>query len=96
MPATFDPVTRYVIISGRVQGVWFRESMRMEADRLGVTGWVRNRRDGCVEAMVQGPGTAVEAIIAWCREGPGEAVVTGVEVRPAEGTFGRFEKLPTA
>jgi acylphosphatase len=57
-------------ILGRVQGVWFRESMRREAERLGVAGWVRNAPDGSVEAVVQGPDEAVDALIAWAHDGP--------------------------
>ncbi|MBV5325101.1 MAG: acylphosphatase, partial [Rhodospirillaceae bacterium] len=54
-------------IHGRVQGVWFRESMRQEAERLGASGWVRNAPDGSVEAMVQGSETAVDALVDWAR-----------------------------
>jgi acylphosphatase len=86
-------ITRQLRIRGRVQGVWFRESMRMEAERLGVTGWVRNRRDGSVEAMVQGSPAAVDAIVQWARRGPELARVTDVEVSEAEGSFASFEKL---
>lgn len=86
-------ITRQLLIRGRVQGVWFRESMRVEADRLGVTGWVRNRRDGSVEAVVQGSAAAVDAIVEWARRGPDLAQVTGVEISEAEGSFASFEKL---
>lgn len=89
-------LTRHLAISGRVQGVWFRESMRLEADRLGVTGWVRNARDGVVEAVVQGEERAVAAMIAWSRVGPPSARVDDVIVTPAEGTFTSFERLPSA
>ncbi|MDO9225214.1 MAG: acylphosphatase [Pseudomonadota bacterium] len=89
-------ITRHLAISGRVQGVWFRESMRLEAERLGVTGWVRNARDGVVEAVVQGEERAVAAMIAWSRIGPPAARVDEVIVTPAEGSFTRFERLPTA
>ena len=90
-----DTVTRRLVIRGRVQGVFYRESMRQEAVRLGVTGWVCNRLDGGVEAMVQGPPAAVEEIIAWCRLGPPDAHVTGLQSHEATGTFERFEKRAT-
>jgi acylphosphatase len=86
--------TRRLTIRGRVQGVWFRESMRLEAERLGVTGWVSNRLDGTVEAVVQGQARAVEAMIAWARRGPEAAEVSGVEVSDAQGDFPNFEKRP--
>lgn len=82
-------------ISGRVQGVGYRESMRREAERLGVTGWVRNRRDGGVEAVVDGRVEALDAIIAWARRGPRSAHVVTVEVSEFSGTFTCFEQLPT-
>jgi len=78
-----------------VQGVFFRESMRQEAERLGIAGWVCNRRDGTVEAVVQGPAEAIERITRWARRGPADAQVTSVEVAEAEGTYARFEKRPT-
>ena len=82
-------------ISGRVQGVGFRESMCYQAERLGVTGWVRNRRDGSVEAVVDGEPHSVEAIIAWAHRGPRGALVTGVDVSEVAGTFSGFERLPS-
>ena len=88
-------MAKRLLISGRVQGVGFRESMRYEAERLGVAGWVRNRRDGSVEAVVDGEATGVEAIIAWARRGPRGALVTGVDVSEAAGSFSGFERLPT-
>jgi acylphosphatase len=91
-----ERVTRRLAIHGVVQGVWFRESMRQEAERLGVSGWVRNRADGSVEAIVQGSAEAVESLVAWARRGPPQARVEGVEVAPAEGDFARFEKRATA
>jgi acylphosphatase len=90
------PITRHLHISGRVQGVWYREAMRLEAERLGVTGWVRNCRDGSVEAVVQGEESALAAIVAWARQGPPAARVDDVVVSPAEGTFTSFERLPSA
>jgi len=89
-------VTLRLVAHGRVQGVWFRESMRVEAERLGVTGWVRNRSDGTVEAVVHGHAGAVEAIVAWARRGPESARVTRLESSPASGEFRAFEKRPTA
>jgi len=89
-------VTRRLEIRGRVQGVWYRESMRQEAARLRVTGWVRNRADGNVEAVVQGSPEAVDAITAWARRGPEQARVEAVLVSPAEGDFLSFEKRATA
>lgn len=86
---------RHLRIRGRVQGVGYRESMRYQAERLGVTGWVRNRRDGSVEAIVDGEAQAVEAIIAWARTGPRGACVAAVDVSECEGTFSGFDRLPT-
>ena len=68
------------IVSGRVQGVWYRESCRREAERLGVTGWVRNTPDGSVEIEAEGPRRAVDALLDWARTGPPRARVTGVRV----------------
>ncbi len=69
-----------MIVSGRVQNVWFRDSCRSEALARGVAGWVRNRSDGSVEAVFEGPRDAVEQMIAWCRVGPPQARVDDVEV----------------
>ncbi len=87
--------TRRLRIRGRVQGVWFRESMRREAERLGVTGWVRNLPDGSVEAVVQGETVAVDLMVAWSRSGPPLARVEQVEVEEAVGAFSVFEKCST-
>ena len=84
--------TLHLRIHGRVQGVWFRESMRIEAGHLGVTGWVRNAPDGSVEAVVQGPSTAVDALIAWAHAGPPQARVDRVEIDEAHGQFSGFVK----
>lgn len=74
---------RDVVVRGRVQGVFFRDSCRREAVRHGVHGWVRNEPDGSVRAHLQGPAEAVERLVAWMREGPPHASVAGVEVRAA-------------
>lgn len=70
-----------VIVSGRVQGVWYRESCRREAIARNVSGWIRNNRDGTVEAVLEGSDRDVEQVVDWMRMGPPRAVVTGVEVR---------------
>lgn len=84
--------THHLRIHGRVQGVWFRESMRLEAERLNVTGWVRNTPDGQVEAIVQGPAEAVAALIEWAHRGPPLARVERVEIGEAQGLFRGFVK----
>ncbi len=76
-----------LFISGRVQGVWFRESMRQEAEHLGVVGWVQNLDDGRVEAVVAGPDHLVDALVAWARRGPSNAHVDEVDVQRDDGTF---------
>jgi len=89
-------VTRRLRAHGRVQGVWFRESMRQKAEALGVTGWVRNRMDGSVEALVQGPFEAVDSITAWMRRGPDGANVTRLDIEEtAAERLARFEKRQT-
>lgn len=74
-------IRRRVVVNGQVQGVFFRDSARREAERLGLAGWVMNRRDGKVEAAFEGEAAAVDAAVAWCRRGPARAHVTDVEVR---------------
>ena len=88
-------VTKRLSITGRVQGVGFRFYMERKARELGVTGWVRNRRDGSVEAIIQGASAAVEAMIAWARRGPPSAIVAEVRVTDASGDFVTFEARPT-
>jgi acylphosphatase len=71
-----------VLISGRVQGVFFRDACRRMAVDHGVAGWVRNLPDGRVEAVFEGPPEGVDRLVAWARHGPRLAVVTGVAVQP--------------
>jgi len=93
-------LTRHIIISGRVQGVGYREALRAQAEASGVTGWVRNRRDGTVEAVLQGDPVAVAGLVAWARRGPPAACVSEVREHVASGEYGRpykgFDRLPTA
>jgi acylphosphatase len=88
-------VARRLVIRGLVQGVGYRFSMMQAAQEHGVTGWVRNRRDGCVEAVVKGRGDAVAAMIAWARRGPRGARVDDVEEHAADGDYAGFEQRPT-
>jgi len=82
-------------VFGHVQGVGFRYELSEQAQRLGITGWVRNRRGGSVEAMIEGTPEAVEALLNWARLGPPAARVERVEVSTGEGTFSGFELRPT-
>jgi len=91
----------HLMIRGRVQGVGFRDSMIFEARSLGARGWVRNRIDGAVEAVIDAPPAARAALLAWAWRGPDVARVTQVETRAASATeiaaIGReFTRMPTA
>ncbi len=92
-------VTRHLRILGRVQGVGYRDALCIEAVRLGVAGWVRNLRDGTVEAVVHGRAVDVEALTTWARRGPPLARVSGIESRPAEASLAApgagFQRRPT-
>ncbi len=79
-----DVNRRKVVVRGRVQGVFFRDSTREEAERTGVAGSVRNRADGSVEAVFEGPADAVKRMVAFAREGPGQANVEDVDVSEEE------------
>jgi acylphosphatase len=87
---------RHLVITGLVQGIGYRYSMAAAARRFNVTGWVRNRRDGSVEAVVAGNAEAVAAIIDWARRGPAGAEVAHVAVELGEGEFKDFDQRPTA
>jgi len=82
----------HVIISGRVQGVWFRASTKQTAEQLGLTGWVRNTADGNVEAIFEGEEDIVKKMIDWCHCGPPSAQVEHVEVKNQDPTNG-FESF---
>lgn len=73
-------VRKRVVVAGRVQGVFFRDSCQREASAAGVAGWVRNRSDGAVEAVFEGEPEAVERMVTWCRHGPSQARVDRIEV----------------
>ena len=92
-------VTWHLRISGRVQGVGYRAALRAAAQASGINGWVRNCRDGTVEAMVQGDPRALENILAWAKRGPQMARVADVRAQAAQGEFDRpysgFEELPS-
>ena len=95
---THPPVARRLVIAGRVQGVGFREATVDAARAAGVAGWVRNRLDGTVEALVQGDAAAVDRVIDWCRRGPRIARVAKVDVAAAEPdpSLDGFRRAPTA
>ena len=99
MPTDADPpaiASWHVRVYGRVQGVGYRGACAHEAQRLGVAGWVRNRRDGSVEAVVRGEAAAVQALLAWARQGPPGASVREVRASAArEDSFSGFELRPT-
>jgi acylphosphatase len=73
-------IRRRVVVRGRVQGVFFRDTCRREARSRGVSGWAANRSDGSVEVVFEGEADAVEQMLAWCGHGPEQASVTSVEV----------------
>jgi acylphosphatase len=83
-------VRKHVLVSGRVQGVFYRDNCRRIAGQQGVAGWVRNLPDGRVEAVFEGEPQNVDRMVAWARRGPARAVVTSLDVRdePEEGLIG--------
>ncbi len=86
---------QHLKIRGLVQGVGYRWAMTQAARELGLAGWVRNRRDGSVEAMIAGPRDAVDRLVAWARRGPPGAAVDEVEALAGEGDFQGFEQRPS-
>ena len=87
--------THHLVISGRVQRVRFRNFMLESARALGITGWVRNRTYGTVEAVIAGPPAALEQMIECARRGPAHAMVDDIRIAKTDGRFERFEMLPT-
>lgn len=100
MPPAFhqpdEPVARHILITGRVQGVFFRKELRNEANRWHVKGWCRNLPTGQVEAVLSGPLADIEKVIAWCRRGPELARVDSLEVSEVSATHihRRFQIIP--
>lgn len=88
-------IARRVVIGGRVQGVGFRYALADEARARQLGGWVRNRRDGTVEALIAGPEDEVEATLAWAQRGPPAARVTSFTVEPATSDLTEFEIVST-
>lgn len=90
-----EKIRAHAIISGRVQGVFFRMETMRAAQRIGVFGWVRNLRDGTVEAVFEGKKSQIDAILGWCKQGPANASVTDVKVETegfsGEGEFSEFK-----
>ena len=88
-----DKVRAHAIISGRVQGVFYRMETKRAADRIGVTGWVKNRPEGTVEAVFEGAKNQVEAVLKWCWDGPRLAKVDDIDVtwEPFAGEFTSFD-----
>jgi acylphosphatase len=76
-------IIRRAVFHGRVQGVGFRDFVERQAERIGVEGWVRNRRDGTVEAVFAGPTELVEAMVSACRRGPRSASVESIDITEA-------------
>lgn len=90
-----EPVSRHLVVRGRVQGVGYRNYIQYKAGLLNVKGWVRNRLDGSVEAVLHGSPEAVAEIIDCAKRGPRAAEVTAVTVSDAEGRHEQFVVRPT-
>lgn len=101
MNVVTEVICRHLSVQGRVQGVYYRATTVQVARDLGLTGWVRNRLDGRVEAVVCGPAEAVQRLVDWAHQGPAAARVDAVQVSPAQaadwgGPFTDFQQLATA
>ena len=89
-------VTRHLIATGRVQRIGYRQFLYENALALDCTGWVRNRADGTVEAVIHGTADDVDRLLEIARRGPAHAQVEGIAITPAEGSYALFEIRPTA
>lgn len=90
-----EPIARHLVVRGRVQGVGYRNYLQFKANQLGVNGWVRNRLDGSVEAVVQGTLATVAEIIECAKRGPRAAQVDTLDIGNAEGEYQGFVVRPT-
>jgi len=90
-----DLIARHLVVRGRVQGVGYRNYLEYKAGHLGVKGWVRNRRDGSVEAVVQGSLAAIAEMIECAKRGPRAAEVSTVEISNSEDEYDSFNVRPT-
>ncbi len=88
----------HLLIYGKVQGVWFRDSTRQKAHALGISGWVKNKIDGTVEVLAEGPENIVNELVSWCYIGPPYAKVDRIESAREiyEGIFNSFDILRTS
>ena len=91
IPVSPAKKTLHLVIHGHVQGVFFRQSMQREAQYLAISGWVRNRSNGTVEAVIHGAPAAVDAMTHWAQRGPEMAHVERVDVYPTDGDYTNFE-----
>jgi len=88
-------LTKHLLITGRVQGVGYRYYLAYKARQFSITGWVRNRRDGSVEALIQGTPENIEAMVARAHRGPPNSAVAAVKVSEGSGTYTEFVTRPT-
>src|SRR5262249_15920492 len=96
-PTMEETMAKLILVEGLVQGVGYRYAFSDQAEALDLSGWVRNRANGCVEACVHGPDEAIARIVSWAHKGPSAAGVSKVTVSDAdEAASGHFEIRPTA
>jgi acylphosphatase len=95
LASSMNTIAKHLTIQGRVQGVGYRHYIAYKARQFQITGWVRNRADGSVEAVISGTPEAVQAMLERAQRGPPAAAVTTIEIADSHETFERFETLPT-